>query len=184
MLWDRCSGTYSYTQKLFFSIILKKFFWIFAGNDIKNDTVIYLIAGKAFNQLDSRILWLLIPPNEMTVSDWFLQTHRRAEKWKKYSIKFFIGCGQTCPRLHAIGWGAQRLLKSSSLAGGSIEWEMKWKERSFHAFLIHNLSLQVLLSNQIVASLSLHVGRCTDEESVKEKWDSWSSWSWCKMNEK
>ena len=26
---------------------------------------------------------------------------------------------------------------------------MKWKEKSFHAFLIHSLSLQVLLSNQI-----------------------------------
>ena len=30
----------------------------------------------------------------------------------------------------------------------SIELKIKSKEKSFHTFLIHNLSLQVLLSNQ------------------------------------
>ena len=33
---------------------------------------------------------------------------------------------------------------------------------------------------RITASLSLHVGRCLDDESVKE-WDFGASWYWCKM---
>ena len=33
----------------------------------------------------------------------------------------------------------------------------------------------------ITASLSFHVGRCSDEENVKEKWDFGTSCNWCKM---
>ena len=48
-----------------------------------------------------------------------------------------------------IGYGAQRRLKSCSTTENSIEWNIKWKEETFHAFSIHNLSQKVLLSNQI-----------------------------------
>ena len=59
------------------------------------------------------------------------------QKRKKILTKFFIG------------YGAQRRLKSCSITENSIEWNIKWKEETFHAFLIHSLSQKVLLSNQI-----------------------------------
>ena len=57
------------------------------------------------------------------------------------------------PRLHAIAEGAQRLLKSCIFIENSIGWKIKRKGESFHAFLIHNLSQQVILSNQIAVFL-------------------------------
>ena len=113
-----------------------------------------VITGKAFNQLDWRILWSPIPRDEMTGSQWFFTNRQTARKVKKNSTKFFIGCGQACSRLHTIGVGAQRLQKSSSYAGNSIEWKIKWQEKRFHAFLIHNLSPQVLLLNQIAVFIN------------------------------
>ena len=53
------------------------------------------------------------------------------------------------PMLHTIARSPQRFLKSSSYTENSIEWKIKWKRESFHAFLIHNVSQQLLLSNQI-----------------------------------
>ena len=44
---------------------------------------------------------------------------------------------------------AQTLLKSCNVIESSIEWKVRWKEETFHAFLIYNLSQQILLSNQI-----------------------------------
>ena len=46
---------------------------------------------------------------------------------KKVSTKFLIGCGP------------QRLLQSCSVTEKGIEWNIKWKEEAFHAFLVHNL---------------------------------------------
>ena len=104
-------------------------------------------------------------------NDWItmiLCKKRDSQKRKKISTKFFIGCG------------AQRLLKSCNVTENNIAWKIKWKEETFHAFCIHNFSQQVLMSNliavfvdqlefaRIIASLSLHVGRCSDEETVKE----------------
>ena len=65
----------------------------------------------------------------MTGSQWFFTYRQTARKVNKNSTKFFIGCGQAHPRLHTIGEGAQRLLKSYSFTENSIEWKIKWKKR-------------------------------------------------------
>ena len=59
-----------------------------------------------------------------------------SQKRKKISNKF------------GIGYGAQ----SCFVIENGIEWKIKWKE-AFHAFLIQNLSQQVLLSNQIAVCI-------------------------------
>ena len=57
----------------------------------------------------------------MTGSQWFFTYRQTARKVKKNSTKFFIGCGQACPRLHTIEEGAQRLLRSCSFTENNIE---------------------------------------------------------------
>ena len=77
----------------------------------------------------------------------FRQIVRRG---KKIAAKFSIGCG------------AQRLLKSCSVTE-NIEWKIKWKQETFHAILILNLSQQILLSNQIavlVDQLEIYKDHC------------------------
>ena len=94
------------------------------------------VAEKAFNKLDCRILWSHICPDGMTGSHWFFVMWTDSQKRKKISNKF------------AIGYGAQ----SCFVIENGIEWKIKWKE-AFHAFLIQNLSQQVLLSNQIAVCI-------------------------------
>ena len=60
-----------------------------------------------------------------------------SQKKRNISTKFLIECG------------AQRLLKSCSFTENIIERKVKWIEEIFHTSFIYNLSLQVLLSNQI-----------------------------------
>ena len=83
-------------------------------------------------------LWSHISPDRMTGSHFL---HGDSQKRKKISTKFSIVCG------------AQRLLKSCSVTEKSIEWKINWKEETFHVFLIHNLSRQVLLSYEIAVFL-------------------------------
>ena len=107
-------------------------------SNIWGNSCFWIIARKAFNQLDCRILWSHISPDRMTGSHFL---HGDSQKRKKISTKFSIVCG------------AQRLLKSCSVTEKSIEWKINWKEETFHAFLIHNLSRQVLLSYEIAVFL-------------------------------
>ena len=90
---------------------------------------------------------------------------------------------QACPSLHITAGGAQRLLKTNSFTENSIEWKMMWKKRAFMHFKFINydsessrlIRLRYLLIiwkfARITAALSLHVGRCSDHENVREKWD-------------
>ena len=138
------------------------------------------IVGKAFNQLDCRILYHIISPDGMPGTHWFFTCRQVVRRGKKL-IKFFIGF------LH------RRPPNSCSATENKEKWKIKWKEEVFHAFLIHNLSRQSLLSKQIAvfidqleiykdhcfSFLFLHVGRTSDEESIKGKWDFGTSWNWC-----
>ena len=72
-----------------------------------------------------------------TGSHWFFAYRQIARRGKKFN-QILIGC---C---------SQRLLKGCSVTENSIEWKIRWIEEIFHAFWNHNLSQQILLSNQIV----------------------------------
>ena len=127
----------------FFLYFEKKLVFIFAGNMFKWKLILlsillykshicrnlcsWVLAEKAFNQLGCRIVRSHISPDGMTGSHWFFAC-RQIVRREKNSTKFSIGCD------------AQRLLKSCSLSENSIEWKGKWKEETFHAFLIYNLS--------------------------------------------
>ena len=69
-----------------------------------------------------------------------MHLHRYQEEEKKFSQIVY----------RVIRCSAQRLLKSCSIEWkNSVEWKVKWKEETFHAFSIHNLSQKVLLSSHI-----------------------------------
>ena len=55
----------------------------------------------------------------------------------------------------------------------------------YHSKSSCSIRLQYLLVSwkftRITASLSLHIGRFSNEKSVEEKWDFGTSWNWCKM---
>ena len=118
----------------------------------------WVIFRKVVDKADCKILWSHISPDGMTGSSWYFACWQITWR-RKISNKFFTG------------YDAQRFLKCCSVTGNSIEWKIKCKEKTFHAFLIHNLSQQVILPNQIAVFIDqleiyknhcflfLHVGR-------------------------
>ena len=111
--------------------------------------------------------------------DWVCRTPCQIRKFRICSItKIYI-------ILHSIIF--------SVTAENCIEWKMNWKEDTFNAFLIRNLSqqsscpirLQFLLIRwkfiRVTASVSLHFGKYSDEGSIKAKLGFETSWNSCKM---
>ena len=108
----------------------------------------------------------------MTGSQWFCIYRQTARKVKKNQVN---------------------LLGSCSFTENSIEWKIKQKKKvsmHFHFTTYHCKSfcwigLWYLLISwkfaRITAFPSLHVERCSDEESVKDKWDFGFSWNCCKV---
>ena len=127
-------GFFLYFEKNWYLFLLETFKWklillsiLLYKSHICRNPCSWVLAWKAFNQLGCRILRSHISPDGMTGSHWFFAC-RQIVRREKNSTKFSIGCD------------AQRLLKSCSLSENSTEWKGKWKEETFHAFLIHNLS--------------------------------------------